>query len=48
MPQAEETQPAEKDKSPEDGLTIRDVVAQTKEAVPGTQAGDDQLEPTQG
>ena len=34
MPKAEETQPAAKDKSPEDSLTIRDVVAQAKEAIP--------------
>ena len=47
MPEAEDTQPAAKDKSPEDSLSIRDVVAQAKEAVPGPQAGDDQLEPTQ-
>ena len=48
MPKAEETQPAAKDKSLEDSLTIRDVVAQAKEVVPGSQAGDDQPEPTQG
>ncbi|XP_050259821.1 uncharacterized protein LOC126704871 [Quercus robur] len=46
--EAEETQPAAKDKSPEDSLTIRDVVAQAKEAVLEPQAGNDQLEPTQG
>ena len=48
MPEAEETQPAAKDKSPEDSLTIRDVVAQAKEVVLGPQAGGDQPEPTQG
>ena len=48
MPEAEETQPAAKDKSPEDSLTIRDIVAQAKEVVLGPQAGDDQPEPTQG
>jgi len=48
MPEAEETQLAAKDKSLEDSLTIRDVVAQAKEAVPKPQAGDDQPEPTQG
>ena len=31
MPKAEEAQPVAKDKSPEDSLTIRDVIAQTKE-----------------
>ena len=48
VPGAEGTQPAAKDKSPEDSLSIRDVVAQAKEAVPRPQAGDDQPEPTQG
>ena len=48
MLEAEETQPAAKDKSPEDSLTIRDVVAQAKEVVLGPQAGGDQPEPTQG
>ena len=46
--EAEEMQPAAKDKSPEDTLTIRDVVAQAKEVVPEPQAGNDQPEPTQG
>ena len=35
MPEVEDAQPAEKDKSPEDSLSIKDVVAQAKEAVPG-------------
>ena len=48
MPETEDAQPVEKDKSPEDSLSIRDVVAQAKEAVPGPQAVDDQPEPTQG
>ena len=48
MPKAEEAQPVAKDKSPEDSLTIRDVVVQAKEVVPEPQAGDDQSEPTQG
>ena len=48
MPEAEDAQLAAKDKSPEDSLSIRDVVAQAKEAVPGPQAADDQPEPTQG
>ena len=48
MPEAEEAQPAVKEKSPEDSLTIRDVIAQAKEVVPGPQAGDNQPEPTQG
>jgi len=34
MPESEDAQPAVKDKSPEDSLSIRDVVAQAKEAVP--------------
>ena len=33
IPEAEEVQPLTKDKSPEDTLTIRDVVAQAKDAV---------------
>ena len=41
MPKAEETQPATKDKSLEDSITIRDVVAQAKEVVPEPQAGND-------
>ena len=48
IPKAEEMQPAAKDKSPEDTLTIRDVVAQAKEAVLEPQAGNDKPEPTQG
>ena len=48
VPEAEGTQPAAKDKSPEDSLSIRDVVAQAKEAVLGPQAGDDHPEPSQG
>ena len=48
MPEVEDAQPAAKDKSPKDSLSIRDVVAQDKKAVPGPQAADDQLEPTQG
>ena len=43
MPEAKETQPAA-----EDNLSIRDVVVQAKEAVPGPQAGDDQPEHTEG
>ena len=46
MPEAEEVQPVAKDKSPEDTLTIRDVVAQAKGAVPEPKAGDDQPEPS--
>ena len=34
IPEAEEVQPLAKDKSPEDTLTIRDVVAQAKEVGP--------------
>ena len=45
MPEAEDAQPAAEDKSPEDSLSIRDVVAQAKEAVSGPQAGDVQPEP---
>ena len=48
MLEAEDAQLAAKDKSPEDSLSIRDFVAQAKEAVPGPQAVDDQPEPTQG
>ena len=48
VPEAEGTQPAVKDKSPEDSLSIRDGVAQAKGAVPGPQARDVQPEPTQG
>ena len=38
VPEAEEVQPPTKDKSPEDTLTIRDVVAQAKEAIPEPKA----------
>ena len=51
VPEAEKVQPLAKDKSPEDTLTIRDVVAQAKEAVPEPKAGGDQSEaevPTKG
>ena len=41
IPEAEEVQPLAKDKSPEDGLTIRDVVAQSKEVIPEPKAGGD-------
>ena len=44
IPEAEEVQPLAKDKSPEDTLTIRDVVAQAKEVVSEPKAGGDQLE----
>ena len=44
IPEAEEVQPLAKDKSPEDTLTIRDVVAQAKEAVPEPKAGGDHPE----
>ena len=44
VPEAEEVQPLAKDKSPEDTLTIRDVVAQAKEAVSEPKAGGDQPE----
>ena len=44
VPEAEETQPFAKDKSPEDTLIIRDVVAQAKEAVSEPKAGGDQPE----
>ena len=40
----EEAQPLAKDKSPEDALTIRDVVAQAKDARPKPKAGDDRPE----
>ena len=40
----EEVQPLAKDKSPEDALTIRDVVAQAKEAGPKPTAGGDHPE----
>ena len=40
----EEVQPPAKDKSPEDALTIRDVVAQAKEAGPKPTAGGDHPE----
>ena len=45
IPEAEEVQPIAKDKSPEDTLTIRDVVAQAKEVVPKLKVGEDQPEP---
>ena len=48
MPEAEDTQPAVKDKLPEDSFSIREVVAQAKEAVSGPQAADDRPGPTQG
>ena len=44
VPEAEEVQPLAKDKLPEDTLTIKDVVAQAKEAVPEPKAGGDQPE----
>ena len=44
IPEAEEVQPLTKDKSPEDTLTIRDVVAQAKETGPKPTAGGDRLE----
>ena len=40
----EEVQPPAKDKSPKDALTIRDVVAQAKEAGPKPTAGGDHPE----
>ena len=43
-PESEEVQPPAKDKSPEDTLTIRDVVAQAKESVSEPKAGGDQPE----
>ena len=42
--EAEEVQPPAKDKSPEDTLTIMDVVAQAKEVVSEPKAGGDQPE----
>ena len=48
MPEAKDAQPVVKDKLPEDSLSIREVVAQAKEAVPGPRAADDQPGPTQG
>ena len=48
MPEAEDAQPAVKDKLPEDSLSIREVVAQAKETVPGPQPADDQPRPAQG
>ena len=42
--EAEEVQPLAQDKSPEDTLTIRDVVTQSKEAVSEPKAGGDQPE----
>ena len=44
VPEAEEVQPPAKDKSPEDTLTIKDVVVQAKEAVSEPKAGGDQPE----
>jgi len=40
----EEVQPPAKDKLPEDALTIRDIVAQAKDAGPKPKAGDDRSE----
>ena len=48
MPEAEDAQPAVKDKLPEDSLSIRELVAQAKETVPGPQPTDHQPGPTQG
>ena len=48
MPEAEDAQPAVKDKLPEDSLSIREVVAQAKETVPGPQPADDQPGLAQG
>ena len=42
--EAKEVQPLAKDKSPEDALTIRDVVTQSKEVVPEPKAGGDHPE----
>ena len=42
--ESEEVQSLAKDKSPEDALTIRDVVAQSKEVVPEPKAGGDHPE----
>ena len=44
VPEDEEVQPPAKDKSPEDTLTIRDVVTQAKEVVPEPKVGGDQPE----
>ena len=44
IPEAEEVQSLAKDKLPEDTLTIRDIVAQAKEAVLEPKAGGDQPE----
>ena len=44
IPETEEVQPLANDKSPEDTLTIRDVVVQSKEAVPEPKAGGDHPE----
>ena len=46
IPEAEEVHLVAKDKSPEDTLTIRDVVAQAKEAVLEPKVADDQFEPS--
>ena len=48
MPEAEDAQPAVKDKLPEDSLSIREVVAQAKETVSGPQPADVQPGPVQG
>ena len=48
MPEAEDAQPAVKDKLPEDSLSIRKFVAQAKETVPVPQPTDDQPGPAQG
>ena len=48
MPEAEDAQPAVKDKLPEDSISIREVVAQAKETVAGPQPADDQPGPAQG
>ena len=40
----EEAQPPAKDKSPEDALTIRDVVLRAKDVGPKPKVGDDRLE----
>ena len=40
----EEVQPPTKDKSPEDALTVKDVIAQAKEARPKPTTGGDHLE----
>ena len=46
MPEAEEVHPAAKDKLAEDAFTIRDVVAQAKEAISEPKVTDDQPEPS--